>query len=96
LIEPTGVRNWGNSGFDAGGFQAFNEARVGHSLGADGGVDTLRPQPAELTLALFPIPILISQRLADSVLGVTKEFRAETAETLGAQQHALATLAAGR
>jgi len=82
--------------FDAGGFQAFDEARVGDALGADGGVDALRPQATELTLAALAVAILVGLRLADSVLGITEEFRAESAETLGSEQHALATLAAGR
>jgi hypothetical protein len=69
--------------FDSGSFQSFDEARVGHVLIAAGSVDTLSPQTAELTFALFPISVFIRQRFTDSVLGVTEEFRAETAETLG-------------
>jgi hypothetical protein len=83
-------------GFDTGSLEAFDEARVGQVFGTDGGVDTLRPETTELTLAPFPVAILIRLRLADSVLGVTEEFRAETAETLGTEQNALAARAAGR
>jgi hypothetical protein len=82
--------------FDTGGFQAFDEARVGHVLVAASGVDTLRPQTAELTFTPFPVAIFIRHRLTDSVLGVTEEFRAETAETLGTKQRPLAAGAAGR
>ena len=82
--------------FDTGGFQALDETRVGHVLVADGSVDTLGPQAAELTFAPLPVAIFIRQRLADSVLGVTEEFRAETAETLGTKQNALAARPAGR
>lgn len=82
--------------FDACGLETFDEARVGHSLGADGGVDTLCPEAAELALAALAVAIFVGLRLADSVLGITEEFRAESAETLGSEQHALATLAAGR
>ena len=83
-------------GFDAGSFQTFDEARVSHVLGANGGVDTLRPQATELAFAALAVPILIGHRLADGVLGVTEEFRAEPAETLGTKQHALAARTTGR
>lgn len=83
-------------GLNASGFETFDEARIGQSLGANGSVDPLRPQPAELAFATLPVAVFIGHRLADGVLGVTEEFRAESAETLGTQQHALATLAAGR
>ena len=82
--------------FDTGSFQTFDEARISQILVAAGSVDTLSPQTTELTFTLFPVSILISQRLADSVLGVTKEFRAETAETLGTEQRPLAAGTAGR
>ena len=82
--------------FDSSSFQAFNETRISHVLVAAGSVNTLCPQTAELTFTLLPVPIFIRQRFSDCVLGVTEEFRAETAETLGTEQHALATLAAGR
>lgn len=82
--------------FDSGSFQAFNETRISHILVAAGGVNTLRPQTAELTFALLPVPIFIRQRFSDGVLGVTEEFRAETAETLGTEQRPLAAGATGR
>ncbi len=83
-------------GFDTGGFQTFDEARVGHFLRTDGSVDTLCPEATELSFTPFPVAILVSLRLADCVLGVTEEFGAETAETLGTEQDALAASPAGR
>ncbi len=82
--------------FDPGGLQAFDEARVGHVLRTDRSVDTLCPEAAELTLAALAVAVFVGLRLADSVLGVTEEFRAESAETLGTEQHAFASRAAGR
>lgn len=81
---------------DTGGFQTFDEARVGHVLRTDGSIDTLGPETTELSFTPFPVAILVGLRLADSVLGVTEEFGAETAETLGAEQDALAARPAGR
>ena len=82
--------------FDTGSLQAFDEAGVGDVLVAACSVDTLCPQTAELTLALLTVAIFVRHRLADSVLGVTEEFRAETAETLGTEQRPLAAGTAGR
>ncbi len=82
-------------GFDAGGFEAFDEARVGETFGPRGGVDALRPESAELAFAAFAVAVFVGERLADGVLGVAEEFRAESAETLGAQQHAFAAFATG-
>ena len=82
--------------FDSGGLEAFDEARVGQSFVADGSADTLDPQGAELSLALFAVTVFVGLGLADGVLGVAEELRAETAEALGTQQDALATGAAGR
>ena len=55
-----------------------------------------RAAAAELAFAALAVAVFVGQRLADGVLGVTKEFRAESAETLGTKQNALAARAAGR
>jgi hypothetical protein len=83
-------------GFDASGFQAFHEARVGETLVADGGADTRDPQTAELTFALLTVAIFVGLRLTNSVFCVAEKLRAETAETFGAEQRTLAAFAAGR
>ncbi len=79
--------------FDTGGFEAFDEAGVSHVLGTDSGVDTLCPETAELTLALFTVAVFVLLRFADCVLGVTEELRAETAEALCPQDRPLAAAA---
>lgn len=81
--------------FDSGGFQALDEARVGDSLGTDGGVDTLCPETAELAFAALAVAVFVLLRFTDGVLGVTEELRAETAEALGPQDRALAARTAG-
>ena len=48
-----------------------------------------------MSLTLFTVTILIRLCLTDGVLGITKEFRAETAETFGTSDDALPALAAG-
>ena len=80
--------------FDTGGFDAFDEARVGQTFGAGSGIDALGPQTAELAFAFLTVAVFVLLSLADSVLGVAIELRAETAETLGAKQNALAARAA--
>ena len=81
-------------GFDTGGFDAFDEARVGQTFGAGSGIDALGPQTAELAFTLLAVAVFVLLSLTNGVLGVTIELRAETAEALGAKQNALAARAA--
>jgi len=69
---------------DVCGLEAFDEARVSQILTTDSSADTLDPKAAELPLALLTVTILILVSLADGVLGVFVEFRAETTEAFGA------------
>jgi len=82
-------------GFDTCSLEAFDEAGIVDSLVSDGSVDTLCPETAELSLPLLAVAIFVLLCLADCVLGVTEELRAETAEALCPQKHALAALATG-
>lgn len=81
--------------FDTSGFEAFDEAGVCHSLVPDGGVDTLSPEAAELSLTLLAVTIFILLRFTDGVLGVTEELRAESAEAFCPEKRTLAACTTG-
>ena len=75
---------------DTGGLETLHEAGVGQTEGTHGGRNTSGPQTTELTLPLLAVAVLILPCFVNSILSVTIELAAETAETLGAKQDALA------
>ena len=54
--------------FDASLVQAVDEAAIGQAMLANGSVDALYPQSAEITLAILAVAISILQRLLDCLL----------------------------
>ena len=53
---------------NAGEVQALDEAVVGDAFSADGGVDTLDPQCAEVTFFVLTVTVCISQTFFPSIL----------------------------
>ena len=72
------------------GLKTLHEAGVGQTEGTHSGRDTSSPEAAELTLPLLAVAVLILPCFVDSILSVTEELAAKTAEALGAKQDALA------
>ena len=56
--------------FDAGKVQALDEAVVGDALSADGGVDALDPQLAEITLASLAVAEVVVKGVEQLFLGL--------------------------
>ena len=75
---------------DTSGLETLHEAGVGQTEGTHSGRDTSSPEATELTLPLLAVAVLILPCFVDSILSVTIELAAETAEALGAKQDALA------
>ena len=56
---------------DAGQVQTLDEAVVGDAFGADGGVDALDPQLAEVTLASLAVAEVVGKGVQQLLLGLT-------------------------
>ena len=68
---------------DAGQAQALDEPVVGHALGADGGVDALDPQAAEVALAGAAVAEGVDAGVGDLLLGLAVEAGALAAVARG-------------
>ena len=51
--------------------QALDKAVVGHSIEASCSVDSLDPQPTEITLVLTTVVVCVDQRVQDLLLCLT-------------------------
>lgn len=76
--------------FDAGGIEAFDEAGVGQVFSTGRSADTLDPEATELAFPLLAVAVFVFMRLANGVLGVTIELRAESAEAFRTMKDPLA------
>jgi len=81
---------------DAGGFQAFGETAVSHSVCTRGGVEPLDPQITERALAGFAIAIGPILGLHGRIFGVTEKFGSASAKAFGGLDDAFAPGPAGR
>ncbi len=55
--------------FDASGFAAFHETAVGQAVIAARRVNPLDPKVAERALAVFAVPVVVFEGLADGIFG---------------------------
>ncbi len=74
---------------DAGLVQAVDETAIGQAVLADGGVDALDPERAEIALAALAVAVGILHRLVDGLLGDADGILAAAVKTLGGLQNFL-------
>src|ERR1700733_1893232 len=76
-----------------GQLEAMHELRVGHVVLARGGVDARDPEPAEVALAVAPVPVAVLIGLEHGLLGRAVMAACVTAIALGHRQRGAALLA---
>src|SRR5690606_27371877 len=77
---------------DPGEAETLDEAVVRETLRADGGVDALDPQGAELALAGATVAVRVDERVRDLLLRLPVQARALAAVALGALEDGAALL----